>query len=115
MSGPGAPDNQPEVRLSDGTIAYLEDRIEAAVARGITSGMNRVMTDETAEVFWNKGLEVLQRQATQKTGRFVLDSISTVARKGVLIVILVSALYVLGGWNLVKAVGSEIAKAVAHG
>ena len=113
MSDSGDQDTPPEVRLSDSTVTYLETKIEAAVARGITVGLSGFMTDETAEKFWGVGFQMLQQQATARTGRFVLDGMSTLLKKGIWIALLVGFLYAIGGWNLVKSAGALIAKAVA--
>lgn len=62
-----------EVRLTDKTIAYLEKRIASAVG----SGLKSAMTEDTAAAFLAAGLSVLQKQATQHAGRFVLGGLLT--------------------------------------
>ena len=57
-----------EVRLTDETGAWLEEKMAAAVREGIKAAM----TEETAAAFWAAGLTVLQKSATQRAGRFVL-------------------------------------------
>lgn len=80
--------------------AMLRTEMRDAVAEGISAAL----TDEAAERFWAKGLEVLQRQATERTGRFVLSSITSLAKKLLLVGVLVALIYSVGGWSLLKAV-----------
>ena len=84
-----------EVRLTDETGAWLEVKMAAAVREGIKGAM----TEETAAAFWAAGLEVLQKQATQHAGRFVLGGLCDLARKASLFIALGSIVYAIGGWN----------------
>lgn len=93
-----------EVRLTDETIAYLEQRIAAAVGSGIKSAM----TEETATAFWAAGLNALQKQATQHAGRFVLGGLWGLARKASLFVMLGGIVYALGGWAALAALAKTI-------
>lgn len=88
-----------EVRLTDETIAYMEERIAAAVGSGIKSAM----TEETAAAFWAAGLSVLQKQATQHAGRFVLGGLVGVVRKLGLFLTLGGIVYAMGGWSALAA------------
>ena len=88
-----------EVRLTDETIAYMEERIAAAVGSGIKS----VMTEDTAAAFWAAGLSVLQKQATQHAGRFVLGGLVGVVRKLGLFLTLGVIVYAMGGWSALAA------------
>lgn len=99
----------PEVRLADETVTYLRDQMRDAVAEGISAAM----TDEAAERFWNTGLTMLRQQATVHTGRFVLDGIWTLAKKLFWVAIFIGALYAVGGWSAIKAVGGAIAQAIS--
>ena len=83
-----------EVRLTDETIAYLEERIAAAVGNGIKTAI----TEETAVAFWSAGLAALQKQATQHAGRFVLGGLWGLARKASLFFMLGGIVYAVGGW-----------------
>lgn len=60
-----------EVRLTEETGVWLEAKMAAAVREGIKGAM----TEETAAAFWAAGLTVLQKQATQHAGRFVLGGL----------------------------------------
>lgn len=84
--------------------AELRDELRMAVAEGITAAM----TDSAAERFWNKGLEVLQRQAKQKAGGFLLEGVTTAAKKALWIAVFVGIAYSIGGWTLLKAVWAAI-------
>lgn len=88
-----------EVRLTDETIEYLETRIAAAVGQGIKGAM----TEETAAAFWLAGLTVLQKQASQHAGRFVLGGLWGLVRKASLFFMLGGVVYALGGWGALAA------------
>ena len=93
-----------EVRLTDETIAYLEERIAAAVGNGIKTAI----TEETAVAFWSAGLAALQKQATQHAGRFVLGGIWGLARKASLFFLLGGIVYAVGGWAALAALAKTI-------
>lgn len=93
-----------EVRLTDETVIYLEERIAAAVGHGIKSAI----TEETAVAFWSAGLSALQKQATQHAGRFVLGGIWGLARKAGLFFMLGGIVYALGGWAALAALAKTI-------
>ena len=93
-----------EVRLTDETIAYLEERIAAAVGNGIKTAI----TEDTAVAFWSAGLAALQRQATQHAGRFVLGGIWGLLRKASLFFMLGGIVYAVGGWAALAALAKTI-------
>ena len=93
-----------EVRLTDETIAYLEERIAAAVGNGIKTAI----TEETAVAFWSAGLAALQKQATQHAGRFVLGGILGLLRKASLFFMLGGIVYAVGGWAALAALAKTI-------
>lgn len=93
-----------EVRLTDETIAYLEERIAAAVGNGIKA----VITEDTAVAFWSAGLAALQKQATQHAGRFVLGGIWGLLRKASLFFMLGGIVYAVGGWAALAALAKTI-------
>lgn len=93
-----------EVRLTDETIAYLEERIAAAVGNGIKTAI----TEDTAVAFWSAGLAALQKQATQHAGRFVLGGLWGLARKASLFFMLGGIVYALGGWAALAALAKTI-------
>lgn len=95
--------NQVQQALTDESrvllAGMLRDEMRVAVAEGIAAAM----TDENAERFWTKGVEVLRRQAAVQTGQFVLDGVGTLFKKLLWISIFVIAVYSLGGWGALKA------------
>jgi len=93
--GPERRHQATEVRLTEGTIAFLKDEISEAVRVGITSAVN----EKTAEAFWTAGLTVLQRQAQQHAGRFVIGGIWGLLRKIGTFLFLGSIVYAIGGWS----------------
>lgn len=93
-----------EVRLTDETIAYLEERIAAAVGNGIKTAI----TEDTAVAFWSVGLAALQKQATQHAGRFVLGGIWGLLRKASLFFMLGGIVYAVGGWAALAALAKTI-------
>jgi hypothetical protein len=84
----------------------LEDRMRVAVAEGISAAM----TDDAAERFWSKGMEVMRRQAAERTGRFVLSSLTEIAKKALVIGVICLFVYSIGGWSLVKTVWAAVNK-----
>lgn len=84
-----------EVRLTEETGAWLEAKMAAAVREGIKGAM----TEETAAAFWAAGLTVLQKQATQHAGRFVLGGLWGLLRKASLFMALGGIVYAIGGWT----------------
>ena len=99
-----------EVRLTDETIQYLEERIASAVGSGITSAM----TEDTAAAFWAAGLAVLQKQAAQHAGRFVLGGLWGLARKLGLFLTLGGIVYAVGGWGALAALFKVLFQSGGH-
>ena len=93
-----------EVRLTEDTGEWLEQKMAAAVREGIKGAM----TEETAAAFWAAGLTVLQKQATQHAGRFVLGGLWGLARKASLFFMLGGIVYALGGWAALAALAKTI-------
>ena len=93
-----------EVRLTDETIEYLETRIAAAVEKGIKGSM----TEDTAAAFWVAGLKVLQEQASEHAGRFVLGGMWGLLRKASLFMMLGGIVYAIGGWSAMAALFKAI-------
>ena len=83
-----------EVRLTDETIEYLESRIANAVQIGIKNAV----TEDTAAAFWAAGRHVLQKQASEHAGRFVIGGLLGLVRKTSLFFLLGGLVYALGGW-----------------
>lgn len=93
------PTTPQEVRLTDETIKYLNEQIKDAVAHGITAALN----EDNAKRFWSAGLSVLQEEASNHAGRFLLGGVWAVVRKLSMFAMLAGLAYALGGWaGLVK-------------
>lgn len=88
-----------EVRLTDETISYLEEKMAKAVREGITAAIN----EENATKFWAAGLSVLQKQASEHAGRFVIGGLWGLTRKLMLFTMLGGAVYAFGGWSALAA------------
>ena len=93
-----------DVRLTDETIAYLE----ILMAKAVRDGIKGAMTEETASAFWSAGLAVLQKQATQHAGRFVLGSLWVLTRKAAVFFLLGGLVYAAGGWTALAALYKNI-------
>lgn len=94
----------PQVRLAPETIEYIEKLMQAAVHDGI----DKAMTADRARQFWAIGLEMLQQQARISAGRFVIDGVWAVIKKGFWVAIFLGAIYSLGGWSLMVAAWKAI-------
>lgn len=96
--------NREEVRLATETIELLRSEMRQAVIDGI----DKAMTEDRARVFWAVGLEMLQQQARIGAGRFVLDGLWAVLKRGFWLAIFIAAVYALGGWSLVASIWKAI-------
>lgn len=86
--------------------AIVRDEMRVAIAEGISAAM----TDAAAERFWSKGMEVLQRQAKEKAGDFLVDGVTTAAKRLLWVGVFALVVYSVGGWTLVKSVWSAVVK-----
>lgn len=84
-----------EVRLREETLAHLKEVMRDAVREGVSD----LVTEETIEQFWAGGLAMLQKQATQHAGRFVLGGLAGLIRKASVFVLLGLVAYWFGGWS----------------
>ena len=89
------PPKNTDVTLTPETLAFIEASMSAAVKRGI----EEAMTEEMAAVFWGAGLRVLQRSASEHTGRFVIGGLWGLARKASVFLLLGGLVYSVGGWT----------------
>lgn len=69
------------------------------MAQAVKDGLQSVLNEQTAEVLWAAGFNVLQRQATQHAGRFVLGGLWELFRKLGLFLVLGGIVYAIGGWS----------------
>ena len=93
-----------QVSLTEPALQEISERVSPAVREGI----NGAMTEETAAAFWAAGLAVLQKQAAQHAGRFVLGGLWGMARKASLFFMLGGIVYALGGWAALAALAKTI-------
>ena len=93
-----------QVSLTESALQEISERVSTAVREGIKGAM----TEETAAAFWAAGLAVLQKQATQHAGRFVLGGLWGLARKASLFFMLGGIVYALGGWAALAALAKTI-------
>jgi hypothetical protein len=93
-----------EVRLREETLAHLQGVMREAVREGLIDAIN----DVAIERFWAGGLAMLQRQAAQHAGRFVLGGLMGIARKASLFLILGGVVYALGGWTALAALAKTV-------
>jgi hypothetical protein len=84
-----------EVRLTNETIKYLREQMRDAVEEAMKSAMN----EDTARAFWGAGLKVLQEQAAEHAGRFVLGGLWGLVRKLSTFLLLGGIVYAVGGWQ----------------
>lgn len=97
-------DKGEEVRLQAETIRYLREQMQDAVRVGITEAM----TEEAAEAFWGAGLTLLQKQAQQHAGRFVLGGLMGLAKKAGLFLMFGGIVYAVGGWTALAGLFKSI-------
>ena len=102
--------NQGQQALTEESRLLLASLLRDEMRDAVREGIAAAMTDENAERFWSKGLEVLQRQATQRTGQFVLGGLTQVAKKLLWVGLFMLAVYSIGGWTLLKSVWAAILK-----
>lgn len=93
------PDRIEEVRLREDTLQHMQVLMRDAVREGVRD----LVTEQTIEKFWAGGLNMLQKQAAQHAGRFVLGGLWGLARKASLFILLGGAVYAFGGWAALAA------------
>ena len=88
----------PEVRLTEETIDYLKTQI----AEAVQSGLDRAMSPEAAQRFWETGFEVLGKQARDGAGGFVISGFVRAAKTLLWVGLFAAAAYSTGGWAALK-------------
>ncbi len=84
-----------EVRLTDATMKYMQELMTQAVKTGITESM----TQDNARLFFKTGMQVVQEEATQHTGRFVIGGLRGLVKKALTFITLGLIVYSVGGWS----------------
>jgi hypothetical protein len=81
--------------------ATLRDEMRVAVSEGLEAVL-------TSERMWAKVFTVLQDQASERTGRFVLGGLSAIFKRALWVGAFALIAYSIGGWTLLKAVWAAI-------
>lgn len=76
-----------------------EEKMKAAIKEAVREGIQESVTLELAEQFWGAGLGMLQKQATEHAGRFVIGGLMGLVKKLALFLLLGSMIYAIGGWS----------------
>jgi hypothetical protein len=98
------PEKVEEVRLREETL----DHLKAVMRDAVREGVRDLVTEETIAAFWSGGLTMLQQQAAQHAGRFVLGGLWGLFRKASLFLLLGGAVYALGGWTALAALAKAL-------
>jgi hypothetical protein len=96
--------NDSGVRLSEETITLMRQHMAQAVRDGIMDSL----TEEAAEIFWRSGINMLQKNAAEQTGRWVAGGLWSVARKAGVFLLLGGLLYSVGGWAALSALAKTL-------
>jgi len=97
-------DHPETVRLTEKTLTHLEALMASSVRRAIRESL----TEETAELFWGAGLKVLQRQATDHAGRFVIGGLFGLLRRAGMFLVLGGIVYAIGGWTALAGLAKTL-------
>jgi len=93
-----------EVRLREETLKHMQQLMQEAVREGV----RELTTPESMNRFWGAGITMLQDQATEHAGRFVIGGIMGLLKRVLFFLFLGGIVYALGGWSalatLTKAV-----------
>lgn len=93
--------NESQQALTEESRVLLAAMLRGEMRIAVAEGIEAVMTNEK---MWAKVFVVLQEQATERTGRFVLGGISAVFKKAMWVGTFALIAYSVGGWSLVKTV-----------
>ena len=88
---------EPRVRLHADDLELVRSEMKAAVR----DGLQEVLTKEKLTEFWRIGMDVLHEKATISTGRFVLNGLKAMVLRGWWVIVLIVAMWSLGGWQFV--------------
>lgn len=94
------PHRPAEVRLTNETVEYLRDHMRDAVTHGLRSAL---CDQDALRLFWASAFESLRAQATEKTGRAVLDSLFGFVSRLLMFLVLGSIVFKFGGWDALAA------------
>jgi hypothetical protein len=94
--------NREQTALTEESRLLLQSIVRSEIRDAVAEGIKAAMTDDAAELFWNKGIEVLHRQAKLRAGTFLLDGFLAAGKKAFWICVFLAAVYWFGGWTMVK-------------
>lgn len=105
--GKSADDNRLQMAMTDESrvllAALLRDEMRIAVSEGIAEVL-------TSEEVWAKVFAVLQKQASERTGRWLLGGLAAMLRKAMWVGVFVLVAYSIGGWSLLKTIWAATSK-----
>jgi hypothetical protein len=104
--------NRTQQEMTEESRTLLVALIRGEMKTAVADGIKEAMTDEAAERLFNKFFDVMRKQATEKTGTFVLGGLSAVARRLMWALVFIAAVYMLGGWSAITT-GLKVLKAGA--
>lgn len=99
--------NQGQQHLTDESRVLLAGLLRNEMRAAVSEGLEAVLTNEDV---WARVYVVLQKQATERTGRWVLSGLMEIVKKAAWVGAFVLIAYSIGGWTLVKAVWTAITK-----
>lgn len=99
--------NQAQQHLTDESRVLLASLLRDEMRTAVAEGLEDVLTNEAV---WAKVFVALQKQASERTGRWVLGGLVQVLKKAAWIGVFVLMAYSIGGWTLLKAVWAAFTK-----
>lgn len=96
--------NQAQQHLTEESRLLLAALLRGEMRDAVFEGITEALTDEAAERFWNKGLEVLQRQAAERTGRWLVGGLMAMLKKAAWVGVFMLIVWSVGGFALLKTV-----------
>lgn len=73
--------------------------LKAITREAMREEFEMLFTEDAAKRFWMAGFNVLQEQAQNHAGRFVLGSLGAMFRKVTIFVLIGGLVYAVGGWS----------------
>lgn len=100
-------ENAAQMAMTEESRRLLGDLLEERMRIAVAEGIEAVITNEQV---WAKVFTVLQEQAAERTGRFVLGGVTAVLKKAAWLGIALLVAYSIGGWTLLKTVWAALSK-----
>lgn len=99
--------NRVQTDMTDESRRLLTDLLEARMRVAVAEGIRDALTDENAERFWRKGLEILHEQAARQAGLLLWGGVKRVL--GIAAIVLL--VWLVAGAPAAKAVLGAFSKA----